>query len=146
MNWIDNYVEGLIELYNTRDVYDLYDCLEIDIVKLDKNNILLLDSEAFYNRNYLGIETVFIRNNLSTRYERFILAHELGHAVIHTYMPYASFNRKLINKGKIEKQANYFALKLLNINLKDECYRNLTINQISSMLELPIKVINDFKI
>lgn len=135
--WIDNYVIGLGEIYNTYDIYELYNLLQIKIERLDKDNILLQDNESIYYRDYLGLEIVFLRNDLNYEYEKFILAHELGHAIIHIDMYTAAFNKDLINIGKYEKQANYFALKLLRINLSVGEFDGLTIEQIAAILNLP---------
>lgn len=135
--WIDNYVIGLGETYNTYDIYELYNLLQIKIEKLDKDNILLQGNESIYYRDYFGLEIVFLRNDLNYEYEKFILAHELGHAIIHTDIYTAAFNKDLINIGKYEKQAHYFALKLLNIDLSTEEFDGLTIEQIAGILKLP---------
>ena len=133
-DWINNCIIGLIELYNTRDINELYECLNIKIVKLQKNNILLQEGEAFYHRNYFNDEIVFIRNDLDYQYEKFVLAHELGHALLHTEIYTAAFNRDLVNKGKLEKQANYFAFKLLNIEIDSADFEGYTIEQVSKAL------------
>lgn len=135
--WIDNYVIGLAETYSTYDIHELYNFLQIEIKKLDKGNILLQGNESIYCRDYFGLEVVFLRNDLNYEYEKFILAHELGHAIIHTDIYTAAFNKDLINTGKYEKQAHYFALKLLNINLSVEDFDGFTLEQIASTLNLP---------
>lgn len=95
--WIDNYVIGLGETYNTCDIYELYSLLQIKIEKLDKDNILLQGNESIYYRDYFGLEIVFLRNDLNYEYEKFILAHELGHALIHTDIYTAAFNKDLMD-------------------------------------------------
>lgn len=135
--WIDDYVMGLSETYNTYDIYELYNLLQIKIEKLDKDNILLQGNESIYYRDYFGLEIVFVRDDLNYEYEKFILAHELGHAIIHTDIYIAAFNKDLINIGKYEKQAHYFALKLLKIDLSTEEFDGLTIEQIAGILQLP---------
>lgn len=137
MKWIDNFILGLIDTYGTNDVYELFDYLGIKIKKLSKNNVLLRNNEAFYYRNTVFGEIVFLRQNLSSNFEKFILAHELAHAIIHTDLTQAPFNAKLINKGKLELQANYFALKLICRNLDSTELNEMTLEQIASCLELP---------
>lgn len=137
--WIDYYITGLIETYGTNDVYELYDCLEITIIRLNPENILLRGNEAIYNRDFNNKEIVFIRNDLNRKYERFILAHELAHAIIHTNACTAAFDKTLLNEGKLEREAHYFALKLLNINPYDIDYKDYTIDQMSCVLCIPSK-------
>lgn len=134
MQWIDEYVEGLIEYCYSRDVYDIYDTLNINIIKVNKDNCILQGNDALYIRNYLGLEVVFIRDDFSYRFAKFILSHELGHALLHTQLIQAAYNKNLINKGKLEKQADYFAIKLLGIKLDPVYYEGLTIEQISKDL------------
>lgn len=136
-DWINDILEGINDTYGTNDIYELYDNLEIKIIKLDTDNILLRKNESFYNRNFFNMEVVFIRNDLHESYEKFILAHELGHALLHTNMYQAAFNKDLLNIGKLEKQANYFAFKLLDFNLDPINFEGFTIEQISSSLYLP---------
>ncbi|WP_102400172.1 ImmA/IrrE family metallo-endopeptidase [Haloimpatiens massiliensis] len=140
--WIDNILEGVKDTYNTDNIYEIYDYLEIQIIKLDLNNILLRGNESFYHRDYFNTEVVFIRNDLNLEYEKFILAHELGHALLHTNIYEAAFNKDLLNIGKLEKQANYFALKFFNID-KIELY-GMSLEQVSIYLGLPYEVVKQF--
>lgn len=140
-NWIDEYVTGLIEYCNSKDIYEIYNTLNIEILKIDKDNPTLQGNEALYIRNYFGIEVVLIRNDLPYQYEKFVLAHELGHALLHVEMAQAAFNSKLLNKGKLERQADYFALKLLDINLDEIDYEGFTIEQIAASENIPRRII-----
>lgn len=135
--WIDNILIGLLETYGTNNIYDLLESLNIEINKLDPGNILLNGNEAFYFRDYCNKEIVFIRNDLSEPYEKFILAHELGHALLHTNNLEAAFNRDLLNTGKLERQANYFGIKLLNLDIDPIECDGYTIEQIAHILEVP---------
>ena len=135
--WINECIVGLLDLYRTNNIYELYDCLDIKIIKLHKNNILLKGNEAFYQRNCMNREIVYIRENLDHRYEKFILAHEMGHAVLHTEIYSAAFDKRLLNKGKFEIQANYFALNLLGIKIATIDFDGYTIEQIAKALHIP---------
>ncbi|KGO13999.1 PTS N-acetylglucosamine transporter subunit IIABC [Clostridium botulinum] len=141
-SWINNIIEGIKDTYNITNIHELYDYLEIKIIKLEPSNILLRGNESIYNRNYFGNEIVLIRNDLNLEYERFILAHELGHALLHTETYKAAFNKDLINCGKLEKQSNYFAFKLLNLDVDPIQFEGFTIEQIASSLYLPTKCFN----
>lgn len=140
--WIDNILEGVKDTYNTNNIYELYGYLEIQMLKLRPNNILLKGNESFYCRDYFNSEVVFIRNDLNLEYEKFILAHELGHALLHVNTYEAAFNKDLLNTGKLEKQANYFAFKLLNLDIDPIQFEGFTIEQIASSLYLPRKCFN----
>lgn len=141
--WIDKYVLGLKDLYNgTNDIYEIYDYMNIDIIKLPNDSLLLKSNDAFYYRDYFDKEIVFIKDDLNFKYEKFILAHELGHAILHTDAYSAAFNKQLINKGKLEKQANYFAFKLLNIKIDKIFFEGRTFEQIEKALSLPGKCLS----
>jgi|GEM_PF-6735625 len=43
-----------------------------------------------------------------------------------------------MNINKLEKQANYFAVKILNVDLDSIALEGFTIDQIASTLELPV--------
>ena len=132
--WIDECVYGLTEYYGTNNIYELYAYLLIDIVKLPKENIILRDKEAMYYRDYQGREVVYIREGLVDQYEKFILSHELGHALLHTDILQAAYSQGLLNKGKLEKEAHYFAVKLLDISIDPvECV-GLTTEQIAGAM------------
>lgn len=131
LSWIDEYVAGVIENYNSNDVYEIFNNLDIHIIKVDKNDNVLKENDAIYIRSFYGIEVVYLRDDLPSQYERFVLSHELGHAILHTEIASAAYNNKLIIKGKLEKQADYFAIKLLDIELDDVYYEGLTTEQVS---------------
>ncbi|MEY8415339.1 ImmA/IrrE family metallo-endopeptidase [Tissierella praeacuta] len=134
LTWIDEYVSAVIDYCYSRDIFEIYSTLNINIKRIDKDDYLLQGNEALYIRSYFGLEVVFIRDDLPYRFEKFILGHELGHALLHTEISKATYNSKLINKGKLEKQADYFAIKLLNVNIDEIYYEGFTIEQIAKEL------------
>ncbi|MHC1683460.1 MAG: ImmA/IrrE family metallo-endopeptidase [Clostridiaceae bacterium] len=137
--WIDEIVLGLTDKYNTNNIYELCEAMEIKIVKLEPKNILLHAKEAYYYRDFDDNEVIFIRNNLHPLLEQFILKHELGHALCHPDILHAAYT--FSNIGKLEKQANYFAFKLSNITL-DKVYLNeMTIEQIACYVGIPYEVL-----
>lgn len=139
--WIDNILLGLKETYDTNNIYDLYDFLDIQVVKLEPNNLLLNGNEALYYRDYFKNEVVFMRNDLNLDYEKFVLAHEIAHALLHTNVYEAAFNKNLLNICKFEKQANYFAIKLLRLELDPIEYEGFSLDQVASSLGLPNNIL-----
>lgn len=137
MKWIDDIVTGLVEVYGTRDVYELCDCLEIQIRSLDPSNILLHGHEAFYYRYQDGTEIIFLSNALENPLKDFVLKHELGHALCNADILSVGFTYSNVNKS--ERQANYFALKLSNIVLDEVDLREMTLEQIASYIGIPYK-------
>jgi len=135
--WMNNIIKELYITYNTNNVYELYDALNITIRRTEPNSILLNGNDSLYIRNYIGMEVVFIRNDLTSQGERFVLLHELGHAVLHKDIQTAAFNRNFININKLEKQANYFAFKMMNIHLDEIELKGMCLEQIAHYAEIP---------
>jgi len=142
LSWIDDYVNGVVDYCYSRDIFDIYNTLNIIIKKVDKDDSLLQGNEAIYIRNFMGMEIVFIRDDLPYQYKKFILAHELGHALLHVEIAQAAYNSKLINKGKFEKQADYFALKLLDITFDEIDYEGFTIEEIAAAENIPKRLVD----
>lgn len=136
-SWIDDIVLGLKDSCKTYNVYEIYDELNIIIRKIDPSSILLNGNDSLYTRDYLDSEFVLIRNDLDENLERFILFHELGHALLHVDVVRAAFNQKCLNKHKLEKQANYFALKMLNLKFDSIEMEGMTLEQIASYMQIP---------
>lgn len=143
-SWIDNIVLGLKESYKTDDVYEIYDELNIIIRKIEPSNILLQGNDSLYTRDYLGDEFVLIRNDLDASLEKFILFHELGHALLHVDVIRAAFNRTFINKHKLEKQANYFAFKMINLKFDSVTMEGMTLEQIAGYSKVPYDIFCEF--
>lgn len=138
-NWIDKIINDLFCKYGTNNIYELIDIFEIKIMYVEPNNILLKGNDSLYIRDYLGIEVIFIRNDINCNLEKFILRHEFAHAILHTNVFTAAFNRACMNKDKYEKQANYFAFKLMNIEYDEIELSGMSLEQIASCIEIPIE-------
>lgn len=142
LSWIDKYIDGVVDYCDSKDIFDIYNTVNINIKRVDKKDPILQGNDSLYIRNYFGIEIVFIRDDLHHRYEKFILAHELGHAILHTEITTAAYNNKLINKGKLERQADYFALQLLDISVNKDIYEGYTLEQIAQELYVKEECLN----
>lgn len=136
MEWIDNIVIGLIDTFGTRNPYELCDALEIEIQKVDKENPLIQGNDSTYFRGFFQNEVILLRNDLDKEHEEFYLLHELGHAIIHTHVDNSN---DLINRGKHERQANYFAFKIINLKFDEFELQDFTIEQVSRHLRIPLK-------
>ncbi|WP_427340555.1 ImmA/IrrE family metallo-endopeptidase [Caloranaerobacter sp. DY30410] len=110
MTWIKDIVNGLIELYQTRNVYELLDALEIMLIKKE----LPSGEKGRFFRDIFNNEFIFISNNLTIEEEKIVIAHELGHLILHTNLSTSYYNdNHLLVKDKIEIEANKFAAELL---------------------------------
>lgn len=125
MKWIDDVIVGLIEVVGSNNVYEILDHLNIYHFAVNKDNELLQGNLAIYNR--IGdFECVYYSNELDNK--EYVLAHEIGHAILHVEEQMMFYN-PLLNKGKIEREADYFATRLLysDIEIEDgiETYKQL---------------------
>lgn len=134
LSWIDEYVDGIIEYCNSTDIIEIFSSLGISIYKVCFSDNVLQENDAMYIRSYFNVEVVFIRDDLHYQYQKFVLAHELGHALLHTEIAAAAYSNKLISKGKLERQADYFALRLLDITIDKDYYEGCTLEQIAQDL------------
>lgn len=77
---------------------------------------------------------IFINQSLSEHEQRLVMAHELGHALLHRKENcYFIRNKTLLLNSKKEIEANKFAMELLLPDSFFDEYREFTIEQISRM-------------
>lgn len=116
---IEYKVKDLIKKYNTSNIKELVDHLDISIKYQDfkaktlDSRLMIVDSKGY----------IFVRSDLDCAYENFLIAHELGHYVLH-YDENISFNfLRRVYKTRLEREANEFAIRLLMYkelhNIKD---------------------------
>lgn len=116
MQWVDEILLGLTELVGSNNIYDMLSHLNIYHFAVDPDNSVLKGNLAVYNR--IGdFECIYYSNDIINK--EYVLAHEIGHAILHTEESEMFYN-PLLNKGKLEKEADYFATKLLYSDLKIE--------------------------
>lgn len=130
MKWIDEIVIGILDYYGTNNPYEILSSMGIDIIRVENHNPILMNKPCIFIAN---INAIYIQNDLNQSHQLFFLRHELGHILLHL----DSTNTYIINTGKIERQANYFAFKLSNITLDEIELYEMTIEQISCSLAMP---------
>ena len=138
-NYTIKVVEDLKKKYKTSDPFKLLDCLGITLIITSLGSISGM--YKYIKRN----KTIFLNNNLNEYERRFVLAHEIGHAVMHTKSS-CFFNNTFNNKLKMEYQANMFAAELL-IDFKgiDTVYlEKYSIKQLAAYFNVPVELI-EFK-
>ena len=103
------YVLDIIETYHTDNIRELIDYCGIDIQyndELNKTtdaNLLIINKQAY----------ITLKTDLDPLYENFLLAHELGHYILH-YDDNISFSfLRRTKKNALEREANEFACRLL---------------------------------
>ena len=132
MDWIKNVVTGLIEVYGTRDVYELLN--ELGIILIKKK--LAGNKKGRFLRDMFNDEYIYVSDNLPEYEEKMIIAHELGHLILHTDLATSYYTEnQLLAKDKLEVQANKFAAELL-IPDGVEIYEDETVQQLACCLEV----------
>ena len=123
---IKTIVKALIKKYKTNNVYELARSLGV---------VLIVVPLGSYSGAYMYInrrKTIFL-NSLLNEYERIIvLAHEIGHAVLHRKTNcYFMKNKTLFLTCKIEREANIFAAEFLIRDDVLDGYEGYTLNEIA---------------
>lgn len=102
-------IETLFYEFKTSNVKEIADHLDVSIQYQDfkaktlDSRLMIVDSKGY----------IFVRNDLDCAYENFLIAHELGHYVLH-FDKDISFNfLRRIYKTRLEREANEFAIRLL---------------------------------
>lgn len=112
-------IEALFYEFKTSSVKEIADHLDISIQYQDfkaktlDSRLMIVDSKGY----------IFVRSDLDCAYENFLIAHELGHYVLH-FDKDISFNfLRRVYKTRLEREANEFAIRLLMFeelhNIKD---------------------------
>lgn len=116
---VENKLNDLLNEFKTSNVKEIADHLDISIKHQDfkaktlDSRLIIVDSKGY----------IFVRSNLNCAYENFLIAHELGHYVLH-FDKDISFNfLRRVYKTRLEREANEFACRLLMYeelhNIKD---------------------------
>jgi len=139
LNWIKEIIDKLLENYKTNEPIELAEALNINVTYE-----LLVDMQGYY-LNSGKFKFIVVNSNLDYYDKRVVIAHELGHALLHP-----NLNTSFLTSGtfasidKYERQANEFAAHLLLPDgfEKDIEFKNKTVEQIARMVGLPVELVN----
>lgn len=137
-NNIKSLIIYLTNKFNTNDPKLLAEYLNINIIYTDLKNTWGM--YRYIKRN----KFIFINNNLSDTSKRFVLSHELGHAIMHTrnncfYLKHNTF----MKVSSFETEANEFAAELLisDGDIQDAMEKLFTTEQMASYFEVPKELV-----
>lgn len=140
MGRIKGIVFNLIKKYNTSNVYELCDYLNITI-KRDK-----LGSIKGYFLNIYNDMFIILNENIKEWEEPIVIAHELGHIILHKDSNICFLkNYTFCITDKYENEANEFAAHLLisdeELNNFASIYDYVTIEQLACYFKVPPELI-----
>lgn len=130
---IKGIVRELVTTHNTNDPFELCKCLDIMISFENLGRLL------GYCDCHFRMWTIHINDNVPYHLQRFVCAHELGHAILHhdINIPFLRAHTYYCT-DKVEIQANMFAVELL---LSDELimdHRDTNLYNLARTVGLPI--------
>lgn len=123
-------IAQLIRRYNTNDPYELADYLGIIVIREPLGQIY-----GYHNYVYRQ-HFIHINSALDDIHARFTAAHELGHVVLHPTINTSFLARfTFASGGRIERQANTFAVKLLSYGI--EPVDGFTVREAAAIYGIP---------
>ena len=139
MIYLRNNIKGLASYYtkkfDTRDPFDLSDSLNV----LYQIGNISCDGYYMFLKNH---RYIFLNQNLSEHDMKLVMAHELGHAILHRKQNcYFIRNKTMLLNSKNEIEANKFAMELLISDDILEENKSFTVEQLSRMLGYHQKLI-----
>ncbi|WGZ48350.1 ImmA/IrrE family metallo-endopeptidase [Clostridium botulinum] len=133
---IKNIADKLIREYNTRDPYELAYNLNVVILEEELGHV-----NGFYQA-CPKTKIIHLNKNLEPIQKKIVCAHELGHALLHSKLNILFLEKNtFVVKNKYEKEANKFAAELI---IPDDIiyrYKNFTIEQIASLEQVNIELL-----
>lgn len=125
---IKAHVNRLVRFYKTRDPFEMIKGMNIILVNYPLEGVR--GFYQYFQRNNI----IYLDEKLSDSERRFVLAHELGHMILHKKSNAIFMDtRTQFNTSKYEQEANLFAMELLLPDqiIADYVADGLTIDQIS---------------
>lgn len=132
--------DGLIELYKTKNPFELCECLDIKVIETDLGDNIW----GFFQR-INEEEIIYLNNRIENLWEKeYTCFHELGHVICHPELSICFLEKTFYIKDRYENEADIFAAYFLIPN-DDELdiyeIENMNTQQLSSYFNVPKKLI-----
>ena len=129
---IKNIVDDIVTRYDTTCPFYIADKLGLIIRYMPLGSIKGL-YQAIENDRFIILNDILLRSEM-----RAVLAHEIGHAVLHPSDNIIAFKKyTLFSHSKLETEADTFASELLLYDFNISDYENYTPEQIANYLQIP---------
>lgn len=133
---IRSVVDNLCRKYKTRNPYELIDAMGI-ILQYGENMEKVRGFYLYANR----IKLICVGNGLPEHIERFVISHELGHAVMHKQSSAPFLQSTFLSLDRMEIEANKFATELVISDEEIMEHWEYTIDEWAMFYGLPREVI-----
>lgn len=108
MSNIQKIVNQQISQYHTTNIRELLEFHDIEIFYYDSST---KNDSSIFVHNELG--NIYLKSQLNPLYENFLLAHELGHYLLHFHQNINFSFTLSCYKNRLEREANEFACRFL---------------------------------
>jgi Predicted Zn peptidase len=134
---IKKIVAHYIKLYNTNDPFIIAKRLNILVFQMPLGQL------SGYYKYLKHHRCIYVNSEIEDEnYKTMVIAHELGHAVLHLKENcYFLNSNTFLLTSKIEKQANIFASELLLSDELIQQYDYYTLNQISQISGVDVNLV-----
>ncbi|MDF9495134.1 ImmA/IrrE family metallo-endopeptidase [Bacillus cereus] len=131
---IKDYVLKIVKKHGTTNPFEIAKRKNIIVLFEDLGNTL-----GFYN-TYKRFKFIHINNKIDEITQRFVCAHELGHALLHpkANTPFLR-NKTLFSVDRLEIEANTFAVELLFTDEMISAYKDthLSLQEVAEIYGVP---------
>lgn len=109
MSWVKDVVNTLVTRYKTSDPFELASQRNIHVIEFNLHH----EIKGFYKYDKRN-RYIVLNSNLENFQQKFVCAHELGHAELHSRLntPFLRAST-LYSSSRVEVEANTFAVELL---------------------------------
>ncbi|MBS6295947.1 MAG: ImmA/IrrE family metallo-endopeptidase [Dialister sp.] len=129
-------VDNLCKKYKTRNPYELIDAMGI-ILQYGEH---MENVRGFYLYDS-RVKLICVGNNLPDHIERFVLSHELGHAIMHKRSSAPFLQSTFLSVSRLEREANKFATELMISDEDIMEHWEFTIDEWAMFYGLPREII-----
>ena len=133
---IRSVVDNLCRKYKTRNPYELIDAMGI-ILQYGEDMEKVRGFYLYANR----IKLICVGNGLPEHIEKFVISHELGHAVMHKQSSAPFLQSTFLSLDRMEIEANKFATELVIPDEEIMEHWEYTIDEWAMFYGLPREVI-----